>query len=118
MWRNVLRGLGYSQQQITATDNIQPYFRNCFLVRPHLMIKLIRHMNIAMDIALTNRNVSSHLSKSTRYKNNGEITHRVFKQSNWELWPFIFERLPIFFFHIFEAKVYYHSVSCGIVKNN
>ena len=107
-----MKELGYSETQIAPLNHIQGYYRNSFLVRPHLMIKLIRHMNKAMDIALTNRNVSSDLSKNANYKNGTEVAQRIFQKTYYELWPFVFERLPVFFFHLFEARVHYHDVPC------
>jgi hypothetical protein len=62
---------------------------------------------MAMEITNTNANVSTLMQRDAKYKAGvARVAKRIFR-TNYYMWhPFVFERLPVFFFHAHNASVY------------
>ena len=45
---------GYSESVITSLNNIKPFFRNVFVIKPSALIKITILMKKAIDIAMNN----------------------------------------------------------------
>jgi hypothetical protein len=106
-WDALLTAMGYTQSQIRAADGVEVFLRNSFIIKPKWMRRLIEFMRMAMEITNTNANVSTLMQRDAKYKAGvARVAKRIFR-TNYYMWhPFVFERLPVFFFHAHNASVY------------
>eukprot|EP01036_Dinobryon_divergens_P027187 gene27187-35916_t len=99
-WTALLNSLGYSTALIRSLDEVKPFYRNIFIIRPAALVKLMQFMDRAMYVAENNLKVKELLQKDAKYKEGQEeVALRVFNTKYYQLHPFIFERLPSFFLH-------------------
>jgi hypothetical protein len=112
-WDALLLQLGYSLEIIEKNYFIKPFYRNSMLIKPYLLKKLIFFMNKAMDIVLLNTTIYSLLNESANYfENNQYDSIKIFNAVGYKLFPFIFERLPSFFFSVNNISICQNSVDC------
>lgn len=85
---------------IKQWDEMKPFYRNIYIARPVVLQSLLTFMGRAIAIAETNEQVRSLLQKDSSYKEGKkEVAIAVFGTPYYQLYPFIFERLPAFFLH-------------------
>jgi hypothetical protein len=111
---NILKLIGYKESEI-MDKNITGFFSNWWLARPTWMIKYIAFCKKCIDICEKHPVVKSYLQEDAYYigrkvvgrdELDKEFLVRTFGKPYYTLQPFIFERLPCFFFGIEGAKVY------------
>jgi hypothetical protein len=106
-WDSLLMALEYNQSLIQSADRLAPFFRNSFLGRPSLMRDYCIFINRAIDLALYNETVRQLLGVNANYDATKlSVAQLIFQSNHYELHPFIFERLPVFYFHAIQAKVF------------
>ena len=101
VWYRFVRSMGYTIAEIRATDDVEVFLRNTFIARTREMINLTYFMEKAIFHAQHNSSVRALLAsdahyKEARYRKN--TAQRVFGAKHYQWHPFIFERLPVFFF--------------------
>lgn len=106
----------YKDHQIMDT-NIKGFFSNWWLAKPKWMLKYIEFNKKARHICTANRTIAEYL-KEDAYYTGAHVTGRdqlhlqetkllkVFGKPFYTLHPFMFERLPCFFFHLEGANVH------------
>lgn len=105
-WDALLAELGYSISLIRSLDEMKSFYRNIFIIKPKVLKELMHFMSKAMHIAATNPSVRALLQADARYKEGSEeVSMRIFGTKYYQLYPFIFERLPSFFLHASNAKI-------------
>jgi hypothetical protein len=63
-------------------------------------------MNLAMDTVLFDSDVANDFNQQAKYSGVIKDTAmKIFNKPYYEYHPFIFERLPVFFFYALEANV-------------
>ena len=85
-----------------ASHHWRPFYRNSYMCKPAVLLKMISYMTTAMDIAENNSAVKALLSQDSGHDSfkRQEIlpaTQQAFGKDSYEYLPFILERLPIFF---------------------
>jgi hypothetical protein len=105
-WDYLLTAMNYTRQEIRSYDKIRTIYCNIFIIRPHILKQLTALMNTAIHIAETNSIVQSYLQQDSVYNWGTEgVALKVFGTKYYQLYPFIFERLPSFFLHSIKAKI-------------
>lgn len=105
-WDGLLQALGYSNDIIRKYDEHKPFFRNVYVVRPSVLEGLVDFMIKAINMAQTDAKIIGLLSKDSHYKEGSEeVATRIFGTKYYQLYPFIFERLPSFYLHALGAKI-------------
>jgi hypothetical protein len=100
VWNLLLRSLGYSQKTIEKFYYIKGFYRNAFMIKPTVLKKLILFMQQAMYLAENNQEIKQLLSSNAYYVlGKKEIALEIFNTSYYQLYPFVFERLPVFFLY-------------------
>ena len=102
----MLKELGYTDSQIMDKD-IQGFFSNWWISRPHWMLKYIEFSNKCISIAESNETVKKCLTADGYYAGNvpkNQLT-KIFGRPIYEMTPFLFERLPCFFFGMEKASI-------------
>jgi hypothetical protein len=100
----VLNSLGYYDFYSHEFDCKRAFYRNIFIVRPKILVKLAKLIRQAI------RNVDSQspLRKALEHDAGYTVSNdsrQVFGSSYYHLHPFVFERLPIFLLHAMGARV-------------
>jgi hypothetical protein len=86
------------------------FFRNVFIIKTEILIDMIHFMNKAMDIAINNENIKKLLSADSHYnEGSAEVAMKIFGTKYYQLFPFIFERLPSFYLHNINANICHNS---------
>lgn len=113
VWTALLNKLSYSALQITKLSRKRIFARNSFLIRPHALIKLMKFMNEAMMLSILNDEVRLQLKRDAHYKSmNRSVASQIFHTDQYyEFYPFIFERLPVFYSYAEHFSIYFHDRS-------
>lgn len=110
-WDSILKELGYYEGEIRKYDDMKVFYRNIYIIKPNILKQLIVFMNKAIFIAKTNANIAQLLAQDSHYKEGSvEVARKVFGTDYYQLYPFVFERLPSFFLHSINASIC-HDVS-------
>lgn len=109
-WDATLTALGFSEQSIRQADQTEAFFRNSFIVKPHIMKDIIKFMNRAIEASLLDPILSEILESDSEYKApTPGIAVRVFGTPYYQWHPFIFERLPVFYCFINKISVVFRN---------
>lgn len=110
VWYKSLTFLGFNDTSIAGADTVQMFYRSTYFVRPTVLVALSDFMVRAMDAVVNNIELRALLSNDSKYPmgtfGDIEVARRVFNKPYYEYHPFIFERLPVFFFHHHNISVY------------
>jgi len=106
-WDGLLTALGHSDAAIRRHDHAEVFLRNSFVCRVAWFHRLAAFMVRAMDTATNDAAVARRLQQDAHYEAATKgVAQRVFNTPYYQYHPFVFERLPVFFFHHEGAKVY------------
>lgn len=100
-WKELLSRLGYTASQIEEAG-VDGFFCNWWFARPGAFMDYCRFYGAARRVALTDREVSVRLARDAGYKSGNMSAEQrlvVFGGPEYTLHPFVFERLPPFYFH-------------------
>ena len=108
VWDAVLSCLGHSPTEIRKYDNVETFWRNSFITTPKKLHELITFMNKAIQVTTTNETLSAILQQDAKYiePRSKLITLRIFGTDYYQWHPFVFERLPVFYFYSRNITVY------------
>ncbi len=106
-WDALLQGMGYEPNQIRAMDNIHGFYKNSFIVRTSVFLTLTNLMNLAINVIEANSTVNALLSFDAEYpgKMTKEQLEIAFHAPYYKMYPFVLERLPIFFVYHMRYKI-------------
>lgn len=109
-WNALLGTMGFSEDEIKRYTRGKTFYRNSFVCTNALMVKYMDFFGRAYDVAMHNSSVHALMTVRAKYRGvNLEVARRIFGASYYNLFPFIFERLPIFFFRYQGASILYNS---------
>lgn len=120
-WDTLLTAMGYSQSQIREYYYVTPLYRNSFIIKPHRLRELTILMRRAIFIAQNNPVVNEVLSRRMGFmyvgsnsdlEKSASIAQHIFNTSYYQLFPFVFERLPVFFLLTSGASICQHNDDC------
>lgn len=105
-WDGLLTKMGYSIDTIRKFDQHKPFYRNIFIAKPRVLLKVSELMERAMRLVVEDKEVAKLFEIDAKYVGGKEdVARRVFGTPYYHLHPFIFERLPSFFLHSIGASV-------------
>lgn len=97
---------GYTEQQV-MDKSIRPFFGNFWIATPEWMLKYIVFVNGCMNNIAKSPSLASIMNERSYY--GGTLSKEYLKlmsgQEHYTLHPFVFERLPCFYFHLEKAKI-------------
>jgi hypothetical protein len=108
VWDYLLVVLGYDETALRRCDLVNPFFRNAFAMKTDLVKSYTKFVNDAIETTLHNEKCDvlfNHDAQYRVYKNQSVITQKIFQTEQWQFHPFVFERLPNFYFCANRAKV-------------
>lgn len=109
-WTKLLEKMNYTKTEINRLWKVRPFYRNAFICKPTVLVKLMDFMGQAMDIALSDKSIYNLLSIPTSYADwDVAVAQKVFKKNYYENFPFFFERLPAFLIHSLNISIYWHA---------
>eukprot|EP01034_Spumella_vulgaris_P032210 gene32210-39774_t len=108
-WDALLLEMGYSMETIRGLDDISPFYCNSMLISPQWLHRLALRMRQAIDITTQNASVRALFAVSA---GNSAVAVRIFGTPHYQLFPFVFERLPAFFLAAEGARVCQHIDEC------
>ena len=106
--------MGYDNVTIESQYQVRPFFRNSYMCRPHIMVKMIGYMNEAIDAALTS-DISQMLEQNAKYgssklkRKRKKAARKIFDKSYYEFHPFVFERLPVFYAYNMKYSIWFYQ---------
>eukprot|EP00981_Chlorochromonas_danica_P014620 scaffold8452_cov185-Ochromonas_danica.AAC.2 len=105
-WDNLLLELGFNQSTIEQHYTMKAFYRNVFIIRPSVLVKLTLFMNKALQVAEKNPRIRNLLRHDAHYVLGSQrVARAVFGTPYYQLHPFIFERLPAFYLNAIGAKI-------------
>lgn len=106
VWTQLLHALGYEQKDYLSND-IRPFFCNYWAATPKWMDKYIAFSKQVKTVLDTFQPIQALLWSDSGYKGNipKERLLEIFGKSYYPLHPFVFERLPCFFFWVNKCAV-------------
>ena len=117
IWITIIRNLGYSED-IAVDDSIIPFYCNYWITKPDLMLKYIEFFNKAKSLIDTNEDIQGYISNDSGYVGalSRERCQELFGKPYYTYHPFIYERLPCFYFWISQKKIMNPTVFLEIYK--
>jgi hypothetical protein len=104
-WNNLLYHMGFPEPVVRQLDPILAFYRNAFVCRPAYMVELVALMSDAMNRVIFDPDLHALFAINSGYPGAREVAEKVFRKPYYELHPFVFERLVVFFVHALEARV-------------
>jgi hypothetical protein len=99
--------MGFTVTDIFSLEKVDVFLRNSFIATPRALDGLITFMNRSINIATENRELKSRLSTNAHYREAKKAIAKAVFDSDFYFWhPFIFERLPVFYFHYYNFSVF------------
>jgi hypothetical protein len=106
-WEAMLTSMGFNHSYIRQFDNVPAFYRNSYIVQPYLMKEIIGFMNRAIEAALHNESVVAVLKTDAGYMaGTPGVAEKAFDTPYYQWHPFVFERLPIFYFNHIKAAIH------------
>lgn len=110
---SLLIKMGFPRKFIRSIDEKAPFFRNVFIIKPLLLLKVTRLMQEAIRLVNTDPDLGKVFEANSLYKGGSvETAMNNFGTKYYQLHPFIFERLPSFFVYALKAKVCIDNDHC------
>lgn len=112
IWTMLLSRFNYTHHHIRKYSNTRPFVRNSLLIKPFALKKLMTFMNNAMQLSILDDEMRSAMNQNIRY-NAGNVTvgREIFhtKKGYYKHYPFIFERLPVFFCYSERFSIFFYD---------
>lgn len=106
-WYETLTAMGFTIQEISSLEKVEVFLRNSFIATPRALEGLIAFMNRSIAIASENQMLKTRLSTNAHYREAKKVVARAVFDADVYFWhPFIFERLPVFYFHYYNFSVF------------
>jgi hypothetical protein len=97
-------------EKLKKFDQVEVFLRNTFIASPRALKALVKFMNRSIKVVEENNPplfIGSLLSHDAHYREKKETIARAVYDRDYYYWhPFIFERLPVFFFHYYNFSVF------------
>jgi hypothetical protein len=109
IWDMLLHQQGFSEQEIRRNDRVEVFLRNSMLIRPAWLLRLDTLMSAAIDTVTNNATINRAFTADAHYRESKfrkRVAQKIFHTDYYQWHPFIFERLPVFFLHHYNASVY------------
>lgn len=108
----ILKELGYNDDQI-LDYSMKGFFSNWWICRPRWMEKYITFFKKAKEISQQHPTVKKCLTADGYYAGNvsGSQLTKIFGRPIYEMTPFLFERLPCFFFGLEKANIVQEGIN-------
>ncbi len=106
-WEKLLLSMNYSSDDILKYSKIEVFLRNTYIIKPQWLIMLSRFMSNAIDTYQKDKVLQALFKQNAHYRESKlPVARKIFNQEYYEWHPFIFERLPCFFFHYYNASIF------------
>lgn len=104
-YKEILDALGYTEQEY-FNEGIPSYFSNWWMVRPQYMEKYVEFFKRTLHVIEFNNKLSKYLYMNSYYTGNLPVDTlmKIGGKPYYTLHPFLFERLPCFFFYNLGIK--------------
>lgn len=107
LWYLLLTKLNFSPNHIKEAARIELFLRNTFIIKPKWLFGLSNFMNKAINLLLIDEELDRAFSSDAHYQEKKlDVARRIFSSDHYQWHPFIFERLPSFFFHVGNATTF------------
>jgi hypothetical protein len=104
----MLTAAGYTDEQIT-NPLIKGFYRNWWVSKPLWMKRYIDFFQTCKCLVNSNKSLRRYLDQVAYYSPEGSLDkdrlQQIFQSDHYHQTPFVFERLPSFFFHINQANM-------------
>ena len=99
--------MGFTVTDILSLEKVDVFLRNSFIATPRALDGLIAFMNRSIAVATENRELNTRLSTNAHYREAKKAIAKAVFDSDFYYWhPFIFERLPVFYFHHYNFSIF------------
>lgn len=118
VWYETLSTLGYRKEEIVRLEGVEVFLRNTFLITPSALDSLVTFMNFSISTVVENSQLRSLLSSDAHYREaKKDVAKRIFRAEVYYWFPFVFERLPVFFAYHSNMSVF-HSLEENVKFSN
>lgn len=109
-WDALLSEMGYNYNTIRKHDEMKAFYRNVYVIKPTVLKELTSFMNKAITLGTNNTKIVRLLSSDSNYNEGSkEVSMRIFGTPYYQLYPFVFERLPSFFLHAHNYNICHYK---------
>lgn len=109
-WFELLYELGYNDSTIIKFSNVKGFYRNVFIIKPFILQQVCDFVTKAIVVTERSPRLQELMKKDAHYvMGNNEVSRKVFGTRYYQLYPFIFERLPIFYLNFINATICMHD---------
>jgi len=106
VWYDTLSQLGY-KNNVDSIDRKEVFLRNSYIATPKALEGLITFMNRSIATVSQSTHLQLLLSQDANYREAKKIVaESVFHSNFYQFYPFVFERLPVFYFYYYNLSVF------------
>lgn len=120
IWTMLLSRFNYTQHHIRKYSNTRPFVRNSLLIKPFALKKLMTFINDAMQFSMLDDEMRSAINQNIRYNaGNSAVAREIFhsKKGYYKYYPFIFERLSVFYCYSERFPIYFFDNDRSLVHS-
>lgn len=119
IWTMLLSRFNYTHHHIRKYSNTRPFVRNSLIMKPFALKKLMTFMNDAMQFSMLDDEMRSAINQNVRYSGNTTVGKEIFhtKKGYYKYYPFIFERLPVFYCYSERFSMYFFDNDRSLVRS-
>jgi hypothetical protein len=112
-WDTLLIEQGFTNADIHSYDHIGVFYRNIYIAKLWAFETLVKKMKQAIELVESSSKLQVLFSKDSGYIGaDGNLAKELFNHTNYAMHPFIFERLPAFYFHNMGASMCFLVPDC------
>lgn len=105
-WISLLSRLGYNHSTIMTYSDVKGFYRNVFIIKPQILQQVCDFMTKAIELTEKTPHLQELMKKDAHYvMGKIEVSKKIFGTRYYQLYPFVFERLPIFFLNSIHARI-------------
>lgn len=103
--RALLEKLGFNESTVEDAFDSREFVRNTYMTTPKFLCKMGNWMRRAVNLVKKDRELRVLFEQDANYIPNKEVSMQTFGTPYYQHHPFVFERLPAFFFRHVGARV-------------
>jgi hypothetical protein len=115
-WFSIMKELNIEDNDLTKCNDMYPFYRNLFMVKPHYLERLVHSMIKIFKAISENKRLATLITKDAHYRlGSPNIAQKMFGTSYYQYHPFLFQLFSPCILKLLGARICIAPVgSCGV----
>jgi hypothetical protein len=115
-WSNILTHVGVPHNLVDKCNQMYPFYRNLYMIKPHLLERLTNSMKKIFKVTSENQFMKQLLEKDAHYRLGApHIAKKMFGTPYYQYHPFLFQLLPPCILKLMGVRICIAPIGeCGV----